>query len=80
MKSFKIDYIDTQFQEAVFFTEKLNLRLIEDASYSASFLDKLTACNFGSNNAIIILYDFDFHRKVMLSNSVKFLGAFDYLK
>lgn len=80
MEDFKIDFIDNQFQEAVFFNEKIKLEFLIEASYSDSFLEKLSDVNFDDVNSIILLYDFTYNGKIKLKNEVRFIGSYLYSK
>jgi hypothetical protein len=77
---FEIDFIDNQFQEVVYFNEKLKLELLQEASYFSSFKDTLKNNNFENNNTIILAYDFEYAGKITKKNKLKFLGNFAYIK
>jgi hypothetical protein len=80
MEDFKIDFIDNQFQEAVFFNEKIKLEFLMDASYSKSFLDQLSDVDFKDDNSIILLYDFSYNANIKSNNKVRFLGSYLFCK
>lgn len=80
MEDFKIDFIDNQFQEAVYFNELISLDSLKDASYSESFLNKLSNSDFENKNAIIIIYDFKYSGIIKKTEHLIFLGDFIYSK
>uniref|UniRef100_UPI00404A650C immunity 22 family protein n=1 Tax=Flavobacterium sp. TaxID=239 RepID=UPI00404A650C len=80
MEDFNIDFIDNQFQEAVFFNEKIKLEFLMDASYSDSFLNNLSDVDFMDDNSIILLYDFGYNANIKSKNKVRFLGSYSFSK
>jgi hypothetical protein len=80
MEDFKITYIDNQFQEAVFLNKKITLDMLNDASYSASFLNKLSEIDFREDNSILILYDFNYNKAKKIKGKLRFIGSFKYQK
>lgn len=76
MKVFEIDYIDIDFQEAVF-QENLSKDVLLQASYADTFADKVDNL---SGNSIILLYDFCYTGKVRETKEIRFLGTFEYRK
>lgn len=80
MNDFKITYIDNQFQEAVFLNKKITLDILTEASYSESFLNKLSEIDFEEDNSIVILYDFNFEKIINEKHKLRFIGSFKYQK
>ena len=78
MDEFKIDYIDSDYQETLYDRE-INYAKLEMASYSESFLDKVNVV-FLDYNCVILLYDFDYKGGVKESNGLEFYGVLDYEK
>jgi hypothetical protein len=78
MESFGIDFIDNQFQETLFDNE-MNKSKLEPASYSESFIDKITI-DFLKYNCVILLYNFEYEGLVEKVNSMDFYGVLNYTK
>ena len=78
MAAFKIDYIDSDYQEALYDRE-INYSKLESASYSESFLDKISVI-FSNYNCVVLIYDFDYSGGIKESNGLRFYGALDYEK
>ena len=80
MTDFEIDYLDNQFQECVFFNENIVLEMLNDASYSKSFLNKLSEIDFREDNSIVILYNFKYENSKEIDSKLNFLGSFSYVE
>jgi hypothetical protein len=80
MKAFEIDFIDSDFQEAVFFGKPIELKDLSDASYAPSFIHQLADIDFSKYNAAIIQYDFAYSGEQKQAGNLDFIGVFDYAK
>ena len=80
MNDFKIEYYDSDFQEAEYLEKQINLQDFENASYSKSFINKLTNIDFRNDNSIILVYDFEYNKAVIDTNKIRFIGNFEYEK
>ena len=80
MKSFKIDFIDNHFQEIDFYNNKLKQEIFDGFSYIESFIHRIPNENWENYNAVILLYNYEYHGKVKLKKQVKFIGTFNYIE
>ena len=78
MDAFKIDHIDSDYQETLYDRE-INYSKLEPASYSESFLDKISV-KFSDYNCVVLIYDFDYSGGIKEVSGLKFCGVFDYEK
>ena len=76
MQSFGIDFIDNQFQETLF-DNGINKSKLKPASYSESFIDRITI-DFSNYNCIILLYNFVYDGLIKKANSMDFYGVLNY--
>lgn len=74
---FGIKYIDNQFRE-VAFSEPITVELIEQASYSESFMDSIEDGELSNYNSIILCYDYDYDGNVQTKNRVTFYKVLSY--
>jgi hypothetical protein len=79
IETFKIDYINSDFQE-VLFQEQLSKNDLLQASYADSFIDKIDSEQIRLNNCIVLIYDFDYSGEVKSANGLNFVGTFEYNK
>jgi hypothetical protein len=77
MQSFKIDFIDNQFQEVLFLDTNNSIEnLVSPLSYSESFIQKL---NFtGHANAVIALYNYIYNGVVRSDEHMNFAGVYKF--
>ena len=81
MKSFKIDFIDNHFQEIDFYNNsKLKQEIFDAFSYVQSFIHLIPNENWENYNAVILLYNYEYHGKVKQNKQVKFIGTFNYIE
>ncbi len=82
MNSFKIDYIDNQFQEVLFQDNNITKEdIFSQFSYSESFIDLIpNDKNWTLYNSFILLYDFEYEKNVENDLNFIFLGVFEYKK
>lgn len=78
-QNFKIDYIDSQFQE-LFFYENLNSKteIFDGFSYVESFIENIPNLTWENYNSIALIYNFDYQGDIKKANGLDFIGVFDF--
>jgi hypothetical protein len=81
MESFKIEYIDNQFQE-VFYYEDFQTKeeIFEGFSYVDSFINKIPEIDWTEKNSIILFYNFEYNKNVTEKLGLKFIDTYDYIE
>lgn len=79
MEAFQIEYIDHDFQEVDFYTNKTTKEAIfKDFSYATSFITEIPKRNWKAYNSIILLYNFEYLGTIKEIENLKFIATFEY--
>ncbi|EDP96809.1 immunity 22 family protein [Kordia algicida OT-1] len=79
MEAFQIEYIDHDFQEVDFYTNKTSKEAIfKDFSYVESFIKEIPELDWKAYNSIILLYNFKYPGTIKETKNVKFIATFEY--
>ena len=77
---FKLDYVDSQFQEVYFYEDKSNKEEIFDGfSYVESFINSIPEINWSQKNTVLLLYNFEYSKKNS-HEKMEFIGAYDFVE